>query len=163
MERLQLRVRGLTGERHIITCNGRYIDLRPTGTRGEYVAGVRYQAWQPPSALHPTLPVHSPLVFDVVDTWNRRSIGGCTYHVVHPGGRAYDDFPVNANVAEGRRVSRFWNHGHTPGGSVIRHWTPRGHWTFSPQGHPPGPVQLPPVETNPEYPYTLDLRRARSG
>jgi uncharacterized protein (DUF2126 family) len=137
VERLQVKVRHMNETRHILTCNGRQVPLNPTGTPGEYVAGVRYRAWAPPSALHPTIGVHSPLVFDLVDTWNGRSIGGCTYHVVHPGGRSYDTFPVNANEAEARRVARFWNHGHTPGEMHV---------------HREG--------RNPEYPMTLDLRRA---
>ncbi|HEX9179876.1 MAG TPA: transglutaminase family protein, partial [Burkholderiales bacterium] len=118
---------------------------------------VRFRAWHPPSALHPTIGVHSPLVFDIIDTWNGRSIGGCTYHVAHPGGRHYDVFPVNAYEAESRRISRFWNYGHTPGrlqpppqsAQLAR---------FYPQGHPPGPMAPPPEEINPEYPCTLDLR-----
>jgi uncharacterized protein (DUF2126 family)/transglutaminase-like putative cysteine protease len=136
LERIQIKVMGMTEGRHVLTCNRRRVPLRPTGTRSEYVAGVRYRAWQPPSALHPTIGVHSPLVVDVVDTWAGRSIGGCTYHVAHPGGRSFDTFPVNANEAESRRIARFWSWGHTP-----------------------GTVSLPERETNSEYPHTLDLRR----
>jgi uncharacterized protein (DUF2126 family) len=138
LERVQVRVMGMTDTRHVVTCNGRRLPLRPTGTRSEYVAGVRYRAWQPPSALHPTIGVDSPLVFDVVDTWAGRSVGGCTYHVVHPGGRSFDTFPVNAAEAESRRVARFWPHGHTP-----------------------GPMEPPAEERDPSFPHTLDLRRRR--
>jgi len=137
VERMQVRVRHMNDNRHIVTCNGRPLPLTPTGVRGEYVAGVRYRAWNPPSALHPTIGIHAPLVFDLVDTWSSRSIGGCTYHVAHPGGRNYDTFPVNANEAEARRLARFWNHGHTPGEMHVRR-----------EGR------------NPDYPFTLDLRRA---
>ncbi len=136
LERMQVKVRHMNDNRHILTCNGRPLPLSGTGVRGEYVAAVRYRAWAPPSGLHPTIGVHSPLVFDLVDTWSGRSIGGCTYHVVHPGGRNYDTFPVNANEAEARRVARFWNHGHTPGPMYVRR-----------EGR------------NPDYPLTLDLRR----
>jgi uncharacterized protein (DUF2126 family) len=137
VERMQIKVRHMNDNRHILTCNGRPLPLTATGTRGEYVAGVRYRAWCPPSGLHPTIDVQAPLVFDLVDSWSGRSIGGCTYHVVHPGGRNYDTFPVNANEAEARRVARFWNHGHTPGTMHVRR-----------EGR------------NPDYPLTLDLRRA---
>jgi uncharacterized protein (DUF2126 family) len=95
----------------------------------------------------------------VVDTWHKRSIGGCKYHVTHPGGRSYDDFPVNANVAEARRVSRFWGFDHTPGGPMLIHYSSRGQWSFGPEGSRPGPTELPSAEINAEYPHTLDLRR----
>ena len=158
VERLQIKVTGLTDSRYIVTCNERRLILHNTGTQGEYVGGVRYRAWQPPSALHPTIGVHSPLVFDIIDTWNGRAIGGCTYHVSHPGGRHYDTLPVNAYEAEARRTSRFGADGHTPG--VIQSQPPApttGY--FLAEGTPPGPMVAPPEETNAEYPYTLDLRR----
>ncbi len=135
VERMQLLVRGLTESRHQVCCNGRVLPLFPTGVPGEFVAGVRFRAWSPYSALHPTIPSHGPLVFDLHDTWSGRSVAGCTYHVSHPGGRSYTDFPVNANAAEARRFTRFWSHGHTP-----------------------GPMATPVQERNPHFPLTLDLR-----
>jgi len=158
MERLQIKVTGLSDSRYVLTCNSRRVPLQNTGVHGEYVAGVRYRAWQPPSALHPTIPVHVPLVFDLVDTWSGKSIGGCTYHVAHPGGRSYDDFPVNAYSAEARRIARYEAMGHTPGFLKPPAWF-EGLAGFYPQGNPPGAMEPPPAEINAEYPYTLDLRR----
>jgi uncharacterized protein (DUF2126 family)/transglutaminase-like putative cysteine protease len=135
-ERLQAKVSGWVDERYILSCNGAALPLQRTETAGEYVAGVRFKAWNPYSSLHPTIQPQVPLIFDVYDKWSGRSIGGMTHHVVHPGGRAYDDFPVNANSAEARRRSRFFGIGHTPGPAPE-----------------PKPVQ------GPEYPRTLDLRR----
>lgn len=164
MERLQIKVTGLTESRYIVVCNGVEIPLRKTEVHGQYVTGIRYRAWQPPSALHPTIGVHSPLVFDIVDTWNNRSIGGCAYHVVHPGGRSYETFPVNAFEAEGRRISRFradmdimQDRQPVPEPKMFSSAATR---TFLPQGSEPGvAVPLKPAKVNPEYPHTLDLRR----
>ena len=161
VERLQVRVTGLTSGRHLLACNGRQVPLRSTGTPGEYVAAVRYRAWQPPSALHPRIGIHAPLSFNLVDTWNMRSLGGCTYHVSHPGGRSYDDFPINAYAAEARRVARYWDFGHTPGPvypPLPLSGTPRVEATAA----RPGPAEVPLSEANRDYPYTLDLRRPGS-
>jgi uncharacterized protein (DUF2126 family) len=135
VERLEILASGLTPDRYAITCNGRRLPLQPTGRNGEYVAGVRYRAWQPASALHTMIPVHAPLTFDIVDTWQERSLGGCEYHVMHPGGRNYEQFPVNSHEAESRRLARFSRLGHTP-----------------------GPVRVAGETRSREFPYTLDLR-----
>jgi len=135
LERLQIKTTGWVGDRYALTCNGRTVPLHPTGTVGDYVAGVRYRAWQPPNCLQPTIAPHVPLVVDIVDRWNQRSIGGCVYHVSHPGGRSYDTFPVNAYEAESRRLSRFFANGHTQ-----------------------GRVQAEAAERLAEFPFTLDLR-----
>lgn len=136
VERLEVKVSGMTDPRFVVSCNGRAVPLHPTGVGGEFVAGIRYRAWQPPSCLHPLIGIHTPLVFDLIDRWSERSLGGCTWHVVHPGGRSYDTFPVNAYEAEARRVAR-----------------------FAPFGHTPGKMAIPHPEQNRDYPLTLDLRR----
>lgn len=158
VERMQVLIKGMTSERYAVVCNGRRLPLRPTGVKGEFVAGVRYRAWQPPSALHPTIAPDSPLVFDVVDLWNGRAIGGCTYHVSHAGGRTFEDFPVNAAAAETRRGARFWNFGHTPG-AIQPPPEFRRMERFLPEGSILGPFAPPHEEVNAEYPTTLDLRR----
>lgn len=158
VERVQVKVSGMTDSRHVLVCNGRRVPLHATGVQGEYVAGVRYRAWQPPTALHPTIPVHVPLVFDLVDTWNGRAIGGCTYHVAHPGGLSYNAFPINAYEAESRRISRFEAMGHTPRPIQPPEWF-KGLAGFYPQGSRVGVMQPPLEEKNVDYPYTLDLRR----
>jgi uncharacterized protein (DUF2126 family) len=157
VERLQLYATGLTEGRHVIACNGRRLPLRKTARKDEFVVGVRYRAWQPPSALHPTIKPHAPLVFDVIDTWNGRSIGGCSYHVSHPGGRSYDDFPVNAITAESRRGSLFTTTEHTQGPvGPLPEFTRMGR--FFPHGSPPGLMAPPEQEASGEFPYTFDLR-----
>ena len=158
VERLEVKVTNFNADRFIVTCHGVPVPLRETIVKGEYVAGVRYRAWSPPSALHPTLGTDVPLVFDVVDTWNNRSIGGCTYHVAHPGGRNYDTFPVNAYEAEGRRISRFWSEGHTQGPitpSVVYSGIER----YLEKNQIPKKFDSPIVKLSPEYPNTLDLRQ----
>ena len=135
LERIQVTLDNATSNRYIVTCNGRKVPLRNTGIRGRQVAAVRYKAWEQPSSLHPSVAPHNPLVFDVIDVANQRSLGGCTYYVSHPGGRNYDSFPVNAAEAEARRHARFWEIGKTQ-----------------------GRIRIPPDEQHPEQPLTLDLR-----
>jgi uncharacterized protein (DUF2126 family)/transglutaminase-like putative cysteine protease len=159
VERVQLRITNFNPERFVVVCNGSAIPLSPTAVSGEYVAGVRYKAWNPPSALHPTVDANVPLTFNVIDKWNNRTIGGCVYHVSHPGGRNYDTFPVNAFEAEGRRISRFWKEGHKPGplapshvySTVVR---------YLEKNQIPVTFDPPPVRIAAEYPHTLDLRQS---
>ncbi|MGZ8921663.1 MAG: transglutaminase family protein, partial [Limisphaerales bacterium] len=137
LDRLQVKVRGMMDSRHAVLCNGRMVPLHPTGTQGEFIAGVRFRAWKPAECLHPTIGIHSPLTFDIVDRWNSRSLGGCTFHTAHPGGRNHTTLPVNAYEAESRRLARFIQ-----------------------MGHSVGRVSIPREERNPQFPFTLDLRSA---
>jgi uncharacterized protein (DUF2126 family) len=159
-ERLQVKVTGAVPGRHAVTCNGVPVPLTKARGGDALVAGVRFKAWAPPSALHPSIGVHSPLVFDVVDIWNGRAIGGCTYHVTHPGGRAFTTFPVNAGEAESRRGARFLPEGHTPGPVDSTAWESAWH---SSAMHPSPATSLIAGTTADagEYPRTLDLRRFR--
>ena len=136
VERLQVEVTGFVPEKYGVACNGRALPMQPTGVRGNYVGGVRFKAWDPPSSMHPTVRSHNPLVFDLVDIANARAIGGCRYHVAHPGGLSHDDYPVNARAAEARRLARFERHGHSPGGFEWRA-----------------------AAVTEDMPFTLDLRR----
>ena len=169
LERVQVKVNNFLPERYVLTCNSVVIPLSPSGVEGEYVAGVKYKAWQPWSALHPTIGVDTPLVFDIVDRWNKRSIGGMTYYVSHPGGRTYDTFPVNSNEAESRRVNRFWDFNHTQGPLEFVSETIVKRSLFDVNGakravlakHKPGETVFlfQEVTQSIEYPHTLDLRR----
>jgi uncharacterized protein (DUF2126 family) len=140
LERIEVRITGMNQSRYVVTCNGHALAMQATGVGGEYVAGVRYKAWNPPSSLHPSIGVHAPLTFDIVDTWMKRSLGGCQYHVAHPGGLSYQALPVNANEAESRRLSRFTAMGHTPGLMNV----------------PAATINQPGSK---EFPFTLDMRR----
>lgn len=165
VERVEVMVEGIIPERYYLLCNQVRVPLTPTAKQGHFVASIRYKAWNPPSALHPTIGIDVPLVFDLYDSWNQRSIGGCTYHVSHPGGRNYDTFPVNSYEAEARRTNRFWEYNHTPrtsnqivnpgslGDPAIRYVTEHQ--------QPAEPLPFVPMEGDREFPYTLDLRKVR--
>jgi len=160
LERVQVKLKNFNAARYVLLCNGNRVPLKETDIKGEYVCGVRYRAWQPPSALHPTIGVDTPVTFDIVDSWNSRSIGGCTYYVAHPGGRSYDTFPVNSYEAESRRVSRFGNTSHTqevlrpaPYLNVVSHYIEQNRLPFN-------MVDVPVAETNSSYPCTLDMRQS---
>jgi len=135
VERLQLKVTGLVQGRHLVTCNGQVVPLQPTNETGVEVAGIRFKAWPQPISGHLDVPINAPLTFDIIDTLNHCSLGGCTYHVTHPGGRNYNTFPVNDNEAEGRKLARFETIGHTP-----------------------GIIQIPQAQPNHKAAATLDLR-----
>ncbi len=158
LERVQVKLKGINNARYVLLCNGYRVPLNETQTKEEYVGGVRYRAWQPPSALHPTIGVDTPLTFDVIDTWNNRSIGGCTYYVSHPGGRSYDTYPVNSYEAESRRISRFTNTAHTQGVLQPRPYLSMVEHYIQPNREPFA-CDAPPLEVNNEYHYTLDLRQ----
>ncbi|MEN2283079.1 transglutaminase family protein [Algoriphagus sp. SE2] len=162
LERLQVKISGLTDSRYYLLCNGFKIPLKNTGVQGEYVAGIRYRAWQPFSALHPTIGIDTPLVIDLYDSWTKKSVAACQYHVVHPGGRSYDSFPINSNEAEARRISRFFDFGHTittdnPVNLTIKDDQNTGRYITKVESKAYYDVETEIV--NPEFPYTMDLRR----
>jgi uncharacterized protein (DUF2126 family) len=161
LERIQVKLNNFTVERYTLSCNGVKVDLSPTGTKGEYVAGVRFKAWDPWSALHPTIGVDTPLVFDIVDDWNQKSIGGCTYFVAHPGGLSYDNYPINSLEAESRRINRFWDIGLTQDEvtpkELVASTNFTGRMVEPKSGSNTFVYKEMPV--NPEYPHVTDLRK----
>jgi uncharacterized protein (DUF2126 family) len=169
LERVQVKVNNFVPERYVLTCNSVVIPLSPSGIEGEFVAGIKYKAWQPWSALHPTIGVDTPLTFDIVDKWNERSIGGMTYYVSHPGGRTYETFPINAGEAESRRINRFQDFNHTQGDIEYVSSTAVQQSMINVNGakravkfkqRPEDKVFLfQEVDQSLEYPNTLDLRR----
>ena len=165
VERIEVKATGLTSERYAVLCNGMRIPMVNTGTKGEHVASVRYRAWQPPSALHPNLGIDTPLVFDIFDLWVGKAVAGCNYHVFHPGGRAYDTFPVNSFEAEGRRVSRFYNENHTQGVYTPKEEVDKEirRYIVEKELDTNDRVVITPkfVEPDPEYPLTFDLRKQK--
>ncbi|WP_284179690.1 transglutaminase family protein [Rhabdaerophilum sp. SD176] len=135
IERLQVKLQTGDPARYHVACNRRLVPLTRIGSSGIGIGGVRFKAWKPPNGLHPVLPLDVPLTFDVFDTHSGRALGGCVYHVAHPGGRSYETFPVNSNEAQARRLARFEPYGHSAGSYV--------------------PARTQP---HPEFPMTLDLR-----
>lgn len=159
LERLQVKISGLTDSRYHLLCNGFRIPLKNTGVQGEYVAGIRYRAWQPPSALHPTLGVDTPLVLDLYDTWTKKSVAACQYHVAHPGGRNYETFPVNSYEAEARRISRFFDFGHTINLVEPTVQAQSGSGRFITKMNILTHYEATGEFVNPDFPHTMDLRR----
>jgi uncharacterized protein (DUF2126 family)/transglutaminase-like putative cysteine protease len=159
LERLQIKISGLTDSRYHLLCNGFRIPLKNTGVQGEYVTGVRYRAWQPPSALHPTLGVDTPLTFDLFDTWTKKSVAACKYHVMHPGGRNYDTFPVNSYEAESRRISRFFDFGHSINLVEPTVNQPTAAGRFVTKVNILTNYEAVGETYNPDFPHTMDLRR----
>ena len=160
LERLQIKINDFNNARYVVTCNGVKVPLVPTDKKGEFVCGVKYRAWQPWSALHPTIGVDTPLVFDIVDTWNRKSVGGCTYFVSHPGGRSYDVYPVNSYEAESRRINRFWDLSYYQNEHIPKQLFLRGEAQTSVEVNNSKNefryIELPP---NNEFPHILDMRK----
>ena len=137
LERMQVKLTGLTAaSRYAVVCNGRKVPIHPSGVPGEALAGIRYRARILSATLHPTIPVHTPLTFDLVDTWKHRSIARCIYYAGQPDGTLHTSRPANAVEARERRLNRF----------VV---------TAPPEGSFP----VPSPEDNPVFPMTLDLRR----
>ena len=168
VERLQIKIENFNEERYVVTCNGVQVPLSKTDIEGEFVSGVRYKAWQPWSALHPTIKVDTPLTFDIIDKWNTRSIGGFNYFVAHPGGRSYDTFPVNSFEAESRRINRYWDFNHSQG--ELEAYEPslsgEANSIFAVEAtrtltNTKGSKKLlfKEMPKNKEYPHTLDLRQ----
>ena len=159
LERIQVKISGLTDSRYHLLCNGIRIPMKNTGVQGEYVAGIRYRAWQPPSALHPTIGTDTPLVIDLFDTWTNKSVAACQYHVAHPGGRNYETFPINSYEAESRRISRFFDFGHSVNLVEPTVMNQQSSGRFVTKVNILSHYEATGEVVNPDYPYTMDLRR----